>query len=137
LYKERMKETAGTLLYRTVDGTVEILLVHASGNYNRKSKWSIPKGLPEENETLEEAARRETKEETDVTAGKLKPLGYIDYKKSRKRVHCFVGTAPKDAEPQCASWEVDRAEFVPIEKAMEIIHPDQAEFLVRFLDAVL
>jgi predicted NUDIX family NTP pyrophosphohydrolase len=131
-----MKETAGTLLYRHKKNKIEVLLVHPSGNYNRKSPWSIPKGLPEKSESLEEAARRETLEETGVKARDLKPLGHVDYTKSRKRVHCFFGLAPADANPTCASWEVDRAEFVSFEKAKKEIHQDQAELLKR-LELVL
>ncbi|MBS1990981.1 MAG: NUDIX domain-containing protein [Cyanobacteria bacterium SZAS LIN-2] len=131
-----MKETAGTLLYRSIKGDLQVLLVHASGNYNKKAKWSIPKGLPEIEESLEEAARRETEEETGIVPGKLQDLGYIDYKKSKKRVHCFFGKAPAKAAPQCASWEVDRAEFVPIDQASEIIHPDQAELIERLLSRI-
>ncbi|MBX9952690.1 MAG: NUDIX domain-containing protein [Candidatus Obscuribacterales bacterium] len=126
-----MKESAGTLLYRTVDGAVEVLLVHASGNYNKKSKWSIPKGVPDQGENMEQAARRETLEETGVSAGRLESLGFVEYTKSRKRVHCFWGPAPEGAEPHCASWEVDRAEFIDLEKAKDIIHQDQFEFIAR------
>ncbi|HNB21900.1 MAG TPA: NUDIX domain-containing protein [Candidatus Melainabacteria bacterium] len=126
-----MKESAGTLLYRTLDGIVQVLLVHASGNYNKKSKWSIPKGVPDPGENMEEAARRETLEETGVVAGELISLGFVEYTKSRKRVHCYCGPAPADASPQCASWEVDRAEFIELEKAKDIIHQDQSEFLTR------
>ena len=42
-------------------------------------------------ESLEEAARRETLEETGLVAGDLIPLGSIVYTKSRKRVHGFAG----------------------------------------------
>lgn len=124
-----MIESAGVLLYRRGKRGLEVLLVHASGGYNRWAPWSIPKGVPEEGERLEAAARRETLEETGVTAGLLTPLGSIVYKKSRKRIHCFAGPAPEDASPRCASWEIDRAEFVPLEEARKLIHPDQAEFL--------
>ncbi len=126
-----MKQTSGTLLYRQVCDEVHVLLVHPSGNYNRKAPWGIPKGLPDEGEELEAAARRETLEETGVIAGDLISNGFIDYTKSRKRVFCFVGIAPDDAQPRCASWEVDKAEFVSLDKAKEIIHPDQKEFLLR------
>jgi predicted NUDIX family NTP pyrophosphohydrolase len=126
-----MKETAGTLLYRLHGKLVEVLLVHPSGNYNRKASWSIPKGLPEQTESMEEAARRETFEETGVRPRSLKPLGHVDYSKSHKRVHCFFGLAPENAEPKAASWEVDRAEFVPLPVARKQIHQDQAEFLKR------
>lgn len=126
-----MVESAGALLYRQGQHGWEVLLVHPSGNYNRRAPWSIPKGLPEANEELEAAARREVKEETGILANELVPLGSIEYRKSRKRVHCFAGPAPLGAEPRCASWEVDCAEFVTLTVARERIHPDQVEFLDR------
>ena len=128
-----MKHAAGTLLYRPTNDGPLVLLVHPSGHYNRDKPWSIPKGELNEGEELEQAARRETWEETGVTAGELVPLGHIDYTKSRKRVHAFVGRAADDAQPTCASWEVDRAEFVAIELARQILHPDQRPFLDRLL----
>jgi len=131
-----MKETAGTLIYRTSDDAIEILLVHASGNYNKKSAWSIPKGLPEPGEDLEEAARRETLEETGVVAGILRSIGFIDYTKSKKRVHGFMGEAPLDAKPYNASWEVDQACFHELSRAKEIIHHDQLELIER-LESIL
>jgi predicted NUDIX family NTP pyrophosphohydrolase len=132
-----MKESAGTLLYRTGPSGPEVLLVHPSGAYNRKAPWSIPKGVPDAEETdLPAVARRETLEETGVRANELTELGHIDYKKSRKHVHCFAGPAPADAEPRVASWEVDRAEFVPLARARELLHPDQVPFLDR-LEALL
>jgi predicted NUDIX family NTP pyrophosphohydrolase len=131
-----MKETSGTLLYRMSDKEgLEVLLVHPSGNYNRKSPWSIPKGLPDPGEELEAAARRETLEETGVTAEYLTYIGYADYTKSKKRIHCYAGPAPEKARPHCASWEVDKAEFVTLKKAMKWIHADQLVFLERLLNA--
>jgi predicted NUDIX family NTP pyrophosphohydrolase len=130
-----VQQSAGTLLYRGDGETAprEVLIVHPSGNYNRRAPWSIPKGVPDEGEALEAAARRETSEETGVVAGALVPLGSIRYTKSRKEIHCFAGPAPDDAAPRCACWEIDRAEFVPIEEARERLHPDQREFLDRLL----
>jgi predicted NUDIX family NTP pyrophosphohydrolase len=129
-----MKTSAGTLLYRHAAHGLEILLVHPSGNYNRHAPWSIPKGELDADETLEEAARRETEEETGVRApDALVDLGFIDYHKSRKRIFAFAGPAPAGAQPRCASWEVDRAEFVTIERALDALHPDQQEFVHRLL----
>jgi predicted NUDIX family NTP pyrophosphohydrolase len=126
-----VKESAGTLLYRQQGLAVEVLIVHPSGHYNRGAPWSIPKGKPEPGEDLEAAARRETREETGILAGELKPIGSIELVKSRKRVHGFTGPAPDSAVPRCASWEVDRAQFVPIEAARDMLHPAQAPFLDR------
>jgi predicted NUDIX family NTP pyrophosphohydrolase len=131
-----MKQSAGILLYRHGPEGLEVLLVHPSGNYNRKAPWSIPKGEPDDEDHLEETARRETLEEAGVVAGPLMPLGSADYKKTRKRVHCFAGPAPKDCNPRPASWEVDQAGFVTLDKAREIIHPDQRVFLERLLKEV-
>jgi predicted NUDIX family NTP pyrophosphohydrolase len=129
-----MIESAGTLLYRRTDAGLEVLLVHPGGNYNRRAPWSIPKGLPEPGETLEEAARRETLEETGLVAEKLARLGSIDYTKSRKRIHAFAGLAPLEVTPRCASWEIDQAEFLPLDIARERIHPDQRPFLDRLAE---
>ena|SRR5689334_23210406 len=123
--------SAGTLLYRKTSEGVEVLIVHPSGAYNRKSPWSIPKGLPDEGEELERAARRETLEETGVEAGELVPLGSIDYTRSRKTVVAFAGPLPDGAAPRCASWEVDRVELVPLERAREILQSDQVAFVDR------
>lgn len=131
-----MVYSAGTLLFRFRDGELQVLLVHPSGNYNRRAPWSIPKGIPDDGEALEAAARRETREETGVEAAELSEIGSIDYRRSRKRIFAFAGPAPPDAEPCCASWEVDGAEFVAIDEARRRIHPDQAPFLDR-LEALL
>jgi len=127
-----MKQSAGTLLYRTGRDGVEVLIVHASGNYNRKKPWSIPKGEPDPGENdLEAVARRETLEETDVTAGTLTALGSIKYSKSGKTIHAFAGPAPDDAKPTCASWEIDQARFLSLDEARKLLHPEQAVFIDR------
>jgi len=126
-----VKESSGTVLYRRAGLSVEVLIVHPSGEYNRRAPWSIPKGKPEPGEDLETAARRETQEETGVQAGELTPIGSVELPRSRKRIHGFAGPAPDAAAPRCASWEVDRAQFVPIDRAREMLHPAQAPFLDR------
>jgi predicted NUDIX family NTP pyrophosphohydrolase len=143
--KKKPKCSSGTLLYRRAvggngslagEGAWEVLLVHPSGQYNRHKAWSIPKGNPDEGEGLEAAARRETAEEADVVAGDLASLGEIAYRKSGKIIYCYAGPAPEDAAPRCASWEVDRAEFVALGQARELLHPDQTPFLDRMLEHV-
>src|SRR6516165_2806248 len=112
-----MKKAAGTLLYRHGPQGVEVLIVHASGNYNRHKPWSIPKGEPDPGEAdLETTARRETWEEAGIHPGDLTPLGTITYTKSKKEIHAFAGPAPEGAEPKCASWEVDQARFMPLDE---------------------
>jgi predicted NUDIX family NTP pyrophosphohydrolase len=129
-----VKESAGTLLYRRAGVVVEVLIVHPSGHYNRRAPWSIPKGKPEPGEDMETAARRETREETGLQPGDLRPIGSIELAKSRKRIHGFAGPAPDTSVPRCASWEVDRALFVPVERARDMLHPAQAPFVDRLLE---
>ncbi len=128
----RAKLSSGTVLYRIVDGAVEVLLVHPAGNYNRRAPWGIPKGAPNADETLEATALRETFEETGLAIdGPLVDLGHVDYTRSKKRVHAFAARAPEGATPRCASWEVDKVEFIELTRARRIIHPDQAALLDR------
>jgi predicted NUDIX family NTP pyrophosphohydrolase len=128
------KESSGLVLYRRVEDSLEVLLVHPSGNYNRRAPWGIPKGAPESGEAMDAAARRETMEETGlIVEGPLTDLGHVDYTRSKKRVHAFAGPAPEGAVPRCASWEVDKAEFIEISRARRVIHPDQAPLLDRLL----
>ena len=124
----------GCLVRATFDGEVRFLLVHPSGNYNRYAPDSIPKGLPEDGETEEQTALRETLEETGLACRIVAPLGEIDYRKSRKTIVCFLAE-PLDPPPSTklepASWEVDRVEFVTAERARDRIHPDQRPFVDR------
>jgi predicted NUDIX family NTP pyrophosphohydrolase len=130
----RAKLSSGTVLYRASAGAIEVLLVHPAGNYNRRAPWGIPKGAPDPDEALEATARRETLEETGVVVdGPLVDLGHVDYTRSKKRVHAFACPAPDGASPRCASWEVDKAEFIEITRARRIIHPDQAALLDRLV----
>ncbi len=132
-----MKQSAGLLLFRQGNDGLEVLIVHASGPYNRKAPYGIPKGEPDAGEALEAAARRETLEETGVdVTGPVVSLGHIDYTRSRKRIHAWAAPLPPAAAPRCASWEIDKAEVVPIDRARTMIHPDQVAFLDRLLIAV-
>ena len=128
-----MKVSAGTLLYRRRGDGLEVLLVHPSGNYNRRAPWGIPKGLIDPGEASEQTARRETLEETGVVAGTLQSLGEMTYTESRKRSECFAGEVSPDAVARRASWEVDGAEFVLVEEALQRIHPEQAVFIERLV----
>jgi 8-oxo-dGTP diphosphatase len=132
-------ESAGLVVYRNIATCLEVLLIHPSGNYNRRAPWGIPKGLPDGDEPLAQAAVRETREETGVDLSAaldsgLAPLGYVEYKRSRKRIHAFAALAPAGTKPIVACWEIDQAEFLPIEEARQRIHPDQLPLLDRLVE---
>lgn len=46
--------------------------------HNQRDHWCFPGGAQEHGETIEEAARRELYEETNLIAGRLSLLGYDD-----------------------------------------------------------
>jgi len=129
-----MKFSAGILLYRRVADTVEVLLVHPAGNFNRRSPWGIPKGEIDPGETAEEAARRETREEVglDIT-GPLVPLGHCDYTRTRKRVFAYAYLAEDHLQPGDLSWEVDQARFFLLNEARRLCHSAQSIFLDRLV----
>jgi len=130
-----VKLSAGTLLWRKSTSGIEVLIVHPSGDYNKNSPWSIPKGMPDEGESLEAAARRETLEECGVIAPPhLIPLGSVVYK-SGKTVYAFAGNMV-ECRPVVASWEIDAAEFVLLEIARGRLHKRQVEFLDKLLETI-
>ena len=132
-----MKTSAGCLVRAVFPDGPRFLLVHPSGNYNRRSPWSIPKGELEPGEDPQACALRETREETGIECSIVRPLGEITYKKSRKKVVAFLAepmAPPPSAVLEPASWEVDRVELLSEAEAREKIHPDQAAFIDRALE---
>ena len=129
--------SAGLLMYRFRDGKLQVFLAHPGGPfYTRKDDgaWSIPKGEPDPDEALLDAAMREFEEETGIKpAGPFVPLTPIK-QKGGKRVHAWAfegdwdGTAivsnsfamewPPKSGRQAEFPEIDRAEFfdVPVAK---------------------
>jgi len=110
-----------------------VLLVRARGAV----PWGIPKGAPHDGESLIDAARRETIEETGVVGpDNLVDLGGVTAKLNRKTVHCFAGAIDSSVTPVCASEEIDRAEFLPIAEARRRIRPYQVPLLDRLEDLI-
>ena len=131
-----MKQSAGTLLYREGPRGLEVLLVHPSGNYNRKKPWSIPKGEPDPDETdLEATARRETLEETGVTAGQLTALARSSTPRARRRSM----RSPARAGRCVAFLRFVGGRSSSIRAAggaRKLLHPEQVVFLDRLVEHV-
>lgn len=141
--------SAGLLLHRNREGTVEVFLVHPGGPYWAKKDlgvWSIPKGVFEEDERALDAALREFREETgfDPPPGPFHPLGSIT-QPSGKVIEAW--SVPGDLDPAMLQsmritleWpprsgrrqefpEVDRGAWFGFEEARRRIFPGQRGFL--------
>jgi predicted NUDIX family NTP pyrophosphohydrolase len=143
-----VKVSAGILPYRRRDGAVEVLLIHPGGPFwTRKDMgaWSIAKGMVEEGEALEAAARRELTEETGfVAAGPLLALP-SRRQPSGKTIHVWAVEAnfdpaaltsvtftvelPKGSGRLVEFPEADRASWFPIAEARRRILAGQVPFL--------
>ena len=140
--------SAGILLYRFRDGTLEIFLIHPGGPYwhgKDAGAWSIPKGELEEGDDELAAAQREFEEETGSRVSgeflALEPLRL----KSGKIVHAWAVRGDIDASAIRSNafsmeWpprsgrqqefpEVDRGGWFTMGAAREKIHPGQQGFL--------
>ena len=93
--KRRVKETSAGGFVLSSDGKHTVALIGRQTRSNRL-EWCVPKGHPEGEETLEQAAVREVFEETGIECDILTELGSIDYAFSagniiiEKTVHHFL-----------------------------------------------
>ena len=144
-------QSAGLLMCRTQNEKLEFFLVHPGGPfYARKNEgvWSIPKGMPEINEELQETALREFFEETGIKPHPpFHSLGSSKLK-SGKVIYAwsFLGTWdpsqgivsnqidiewPPGTGKFISIPEADRAEWMDFDKATAMINPKQVPFLER------
>jgi predicted NUDIX family NTP pyrophosphohydrolase len=132
-------------------GVLKFLLVHPGGPFWSKKNegaWTIPKGEFEEEEEMQETAKRELCEETGINVeGPLIDLGYIK-QKGGKTVFAFAYECPEcDGKINCTSFvdieypprsgkmikipEVDKGGLFTIVEAKKLINPAQYEFLEK------
>jgi predicted NUDIX family NTP pyrophosphohydrolase len=143
--------SAGLLLYRQIDGGLEVLLVHPGGPiWARRDAgaWSAPKGEYAAGEAPLSAARREFEEELGVAPpdGPVEDLGEVR-QKSGKVVRAWALPGELDAGAVHSNtfsmeWpprsgklqefpEVDRAQWFTVDEARRRINRAQVELLDR------
>jgi predicted NUDIX family NTP pyrophosphohydrolase len=95
------KQSAGILLYRKNDNTLQVLLVHPGGPFFKNKDtgaWSIPKGVFLDDEDPLMAAKREFFEETGLAIdGSFTPLAPVKLK-SGKIVYAWAIEGDIDPE---------------------------------------
>ncbi len=146
--------SAGLLMFNVTNEEIKVFLVHPGGPFFAKKDngwWGIPKGLPDENEDLLNAAVREFEEETGTKpSGEYIPLGTVEQKGGKtvyawafKTDNCipfdiicntFTIEWPPGSGKIQSFPEVDKGEFFTIGEAETKINSAQKEFLVRLLE---
>ncbi|MBM3677606.1 MAG: NUDIX hydrolase [Actinobacteria bacterium] len=116
---EAVVRAAGGVPVRSVDGEVEVLLIHRA----RYGDWTFPKGKVEPGETDEACALREVEEETGLRCSlgpELPSTRYTDAKGRPKRVRYWqLGVLGGDLQPQ--EGEVDEVRWVSLLAARDLL----------------
>ncbi|WP_456392738.1 NUDIX domain-containing protein [Nitratifractor sp.] len=143
-----MQKSAGILPFRFGRSGIEVYLVHMGGPYWRKKKraWSIPKGIVEEGESEEEAARREFAEETgqkidgafrflgEGRSGSKRLLIYgLEVPELSTQIHSntFEIEWPPHSSRRARFPEVDRAAWFSLDEARRVLVKSQLPLLDR------
>lgn len=145
--------SAGVVLYRVQDGTVEVLIGHPGGPFwagRDDGAWSIPKGEYDPEDSPWEAAVREFAEELGcpVPRGPVIALGDAT-QPGGKRVTIFAVGADLDisrvhSNTFTLEWprgsgrlreypELDRVAWLPVAQARRKLLRGQREFLDRLM----
>lgn len=116
--------SAGGIIYKKTGKLIKILLIK-----DPKNKWTFPKGIIENNEAIIKTAKREIKEEVNLTKIKfLSNLGTVHYKYSyrdtliNKTVHYLLFELIGKELPKPQKEEgISQTNFFTLKKAFEII----------------
>ena len=148
-----LKKSAGILVYKIENNIPKVLLCHFGGPFwegINEGGWSIPKGELSEGEDIYSAAKREFKEETNLSIDEeLKYLGskkvshrklviifytLKDFDLSKCKSNTFKLEYPSGSGKYCDFPEMDKYEWMDISKAKEMIIANQLYFIYKLED---
>jgi len=125
-----------------VRGDECVVIVPVKRSQEGKRVLALPKGHPDGEETPEQAATREVREETGVEAELVEPLGDVTYfyqrkgRRIHKRVRFFLFryvSGSTDDHDQ----EIEDARWMPLAEAAEnLTYPGEREMAARALSRV-
>lgn len=123
------KHSAGLLIYKIVDKTCYVLLLHLGGPlYARKDVWSISKGEVEEGEDHLTAAYREFREEVGVELPDTEPVELGSSKKSSGKLD-YIWALEADITVHELPEDMFTMEWPPRSgKMQQFVENDRAEW---------
>jgi len=116
--------SAGGVVFRRVGESVEVLLGEQCDRLTGEHNTRLPKGKLAPGETPEQAALREVREETGLSARLTAPLGSVAYAyregdaRVEKRVHFFLMELA-EGDPREPDGELERVYWCPIARTAE------------------
>jgi 8-oxo-dGTP pyrophosphatase MutT (NUDIX family) len=120
--RQRVATAAGGVVLRAGAHGQEVALL---GRLNDGS-WVLPKGTPDQGETLEETAMREVREETGLDVRIIRPLGDMSYsfaatgERVHKIVHFFL-MEQTGGDPSLHDAEYDEVRWVAVPEARRML----------------
>ncbi len=118
----RSAVAAGGVVYRHGALGLEVALAGRLSD----GTWVFPKGTPDGEETLEQTALREVREETGLDVRALSPLGHVEYwfaagpERVRKAVHFYL-MEPIGGDTSLHDHEYDEVRWVPVQEARRML----------------
>jgi 8-oxo-dGTP pyrophosphatase MutT (NUDIX family) len=129
--------SCGGIVLRDANGTTEICLGRRQRTLGRSgTTWTLPKGTPNDGETVDETALREVAEETGLEVRILAPVGAIEYfftqagERIHKTVHYFLMEAT-GGSLDAHDHEFDEVRWMAIDEARRLMTFDTERQIVE------
>ena len=138
----KLQISAGGVAYRKKGRRIEVALISV-GEQNR---WQLPKGIVDKGEAIEDAARREVREEAGIDAETIERIDRVEYwyvskeQDRRVRYHKFVYfflLRYKSGDVKDHDQEVNEARWFDIEEAVTALAFDSEKKIVEKAKALI
>ncbi|MEK6409323.1 MAG: NUDIX hydrolase [Acidobacteriota bacterium] len=132
----KLQISAGGVAFREQDGQLEVALI----SVGRDNRWQLPKGVVDKNESTEDAAVREVREEAGVETEVVDRIDKVEYwyfakeQGGRVRYHKFVYfylLRYKSGDVSGHDDEVNEARWVEISDAIKLLAFDSEKRIVE------